>query len=284
MCTSCFDTLNNFNDVRNFWKENQRKFDDPNRTAEEDVVKVEEQLEEVGTEQFEAMSDSGEQLDSTDGYSVEYIEDEDEPDLIEVETVEESQPKEDVEVKDESLPPRKSSARLKPRKATGENREKGKDIYQKLLKKCAECSKLVEKNRMEGHMNKHRNHRPFVCEDDGCGKAFYCKLLYRLHRTSIHTGQAVPCNVCSKNFPSERSLYAHMLRHKNENRYNCTHCEKKFNNSNSLKRHLAIHSGIREHSCEYCSSSFYRKFNLGENFEGDFISKDLTAMYSTRVA
>jgi len=115
---------------------------------------------------------------------------------------------------------------------------------------------------MDGHMNKHRNIRPYVCDMDDCGKAFYCKLLLRLHRKSIHTGQSIPCKFCNKTFTSNRSLYSHAMRHKNENRYHCTFCDRRFNNSNSLKRHLTIHSGIREFACEYCTASFYRKFNL----------------------
>lgn len=157
------------------------------------------------------------------------------------------------------------NSRPQIRKQTGENKNRGRDIYQKLLQECELCSKMIEKNRMEGHMNKHNNIRPFHCEEDGCDKTFYCKLLLRLHRTSIHTGLQIACSICNKTFPSDRSLYAHKLRHRNEDRYNCTHCERKFNNSNSLKRHLAIHSGIREYSCSYCASSFYRKFNLGES-------------------
>jgi uncharacterized Zn-finger protein len=123
---------------------------------------------------------------------------------------------------------------------------------------------MIEKNRLDGHINKHMNVRPYLCEEENCGKRFYCKLLFRLHKTSIHTGIQVVCDVCQKVFPSARSLYAHSLRHRNENRYNCDFCERKFNNNNSLKRHMAIHSGIREWKCDLCPAGFYRKFNLGE--------------------
>lgn len=138
--------------------------------------------------------------------------------------------------------------------------DKGKETYQKLLQKCHICCKMVEKNRMEGHINKHNNLRPFACSE--CEKTFYCKQLLRLHKSSIHTNIKVKCEQCDKFFPSARALYAHTLRHKNQDRYICNMCDKKFNNSNSLKRHMAIHSGVREFVCTICGVGFYRKFNL----------------------
>lgn len=223
--------------------------------------------DEILEEDFQALDSQFEVVDDDligeYEYPVEYI-DEMEFNDTEIAT-DDSQ--EELKDEDETEKPhhnKTSISRTKTKKVAEDTREKGKDIYQKLLKKCTECEKMVEKNRMDGHMNKHRGVRPYVCEVDDCDKTFYCKLLLRLHRTSIHTGQSVMCEVCNKTFPSERSLYSHNLRHKNENRYNCSHCDRKFNNSNSLKRHLAIHSGIREYKCEYCDSSFYRKFNLGE--------------------
>lgn len=212
---------------------------------------------------IDAVEDSQNEYD----YRVEYV---DEMELNDVEITSDKadedpgDPDSDISVRGEpDVDMTRRATRAK--RSTGDGNLKGKDIYQKLLKKCEECGKLIEKNRMDGHMNKHRNIRPYICEVDGCGKTFYCKLLLRLHKTSIHTGQSVKCDVCDKDFPSDRSLYSHKLRHKNEDKYNCTYCERKFNNSNSLKRHLAIHSGIREFSCEHCNSSFYRKFNLGES-------------------
>lgn len=261
MCTKCFNILKQFNETKICWVENQNqlsdnlevKFDQEENVLNEEVEPGPEPL-------FEVVDD--ETLIGEYEYPVEYI---DEMEFNDTEIATDDSQADDKHDEEVQVKPsqKKKSSRTKVKKIA-DTREKGKDIYQKLLKKCSECSKLVEKNRMDGHMNKHLGLRPYACEVDDCDKTFYCKLLLRLHRTSIHTGQSVTCEVCNKTFPSERSLYSHNLRHKNENRYNCNHCERKFNNSNSLKRHLAIHSGIREHKCEYCDSSFYRKFNLGE--------------------
>lgn len=267
MCTNCFDILNQFNANKICWIENQdkimnqdenleEKFEQEENLVEEEIIVEEEVLDEESQtlkQDFEMIEDaaSGEYE-----YPVEYI-DEMAFNETEIATDDSLADKrdEEPEIPLETKKPRKRKKKIV-------TKVKGKDIYQKLLKKCSTCSKMVEKNRMDGHINKHLGKRPYVCEVADCDKTFYCKLLLRLHRTSIHTGQSVMCEVCNKTFPSERSLYSHNLRHKNQNRYNCDHCERKFNNSNSLKRHLAIHSGIREYICQYCESSFYRKFNL----------------------
>lgn len=154
----------------------------------------------------------------------------------------------------------KESKNITTRNLESTSGDKGREIYQKLLQHCNICSKMIEKNRMEGHMNKHNNVRPYSCSE--CKKSFACRQLLRLHRTSIHTNIKVKCETCDKFFPSSRALYAHNLRHKNQDRYVCDLCDKKFNNSNSLKRHLAIHSGVREFICTVCGVGFYRKFNL----------------------
>lgn len=253
---NCFAILNQFNDTRNVWITNQSKFDEEHIHEMIEADGVFEEEEEEEHEEYEV--DTIEEISC----KVEYIDD------VEIDTSE-NQP-EQVVIKE--VFPKTTSSKPKTKKSNGESRAKGKEVYQRLLQKCSQCSKMIEKNRMEGHMNKHNNIRPYVCEEGDCLKTFYCKLLYRLHKTSMHTGQHVCCDVCSKTFPSERSLYAHKLRHKNEDRYNCKYCDRKFNNTNSLKRHLAIHSGIREFSCDYCTSSFYRKFNLGK-LEPDDVSE-----------
>lgn len=255
MCSPCFSALDQFNDLRNIWRRNQEEIAEE---QEDFFVSEDGTLEDVISEdetEDEIKIESEEQV----------IVDEVEAEFIDDIQLEDSFPDDDIEnFKSESEEVvRIPQLRVKTERSS-ESKTKGKDIYQKSLQKCEICSKTLEKNRMDGHINKHNNIRPYICEDESCGKSFYCKLLLRLHRTSIHTGLLIECDVCKRTFASERSLYAHKLRHRNEDRYNCDHCERKFNNSNSLKRHLAIHSGIREFACPHCSSSFYRKFNLGK--------------------
>lgn len=254
MCSSCFLILTQFNDAKAAWIRNQEILENPETAFEDDDVQV---YSEVTVEdEYE--------------YSVDYNEHHQEYDDLQI-SAEAEDAQEDLTPNDcfENTSPAASSrpkrARTRPRSKSAVksvDKKKGKEIYQRLLQKCPECDKVMEKNRMEGHLNKHRNVRPYICDAEDCGKTFYCKLLLRLHRTSIHTGKSHPCDICGKAFPSQRSLYAHKIRHTNLDRYQCDFCERRFNNSNSLKRHLAIHSGIREYTCETCNSSFYRKYNL----------------------
>lgn len=250
MCTKCFSILNRFEETRLTWIANQHKLEAINVMRDENTESINEDIE---MDQLELMEDSQGEYE----YPVEYVD--------ELEFGEDDiNTSESIVVKTEISETAVNKLTLRTKfKKKPENTGKGKEVYRKLLQKCSECSKMIEKNRMEGHLNKHRNIRPYICEDTTCGKTFFCKLLLRLHRTSIHTDQTIECNICSKTFKSERSLYTHNLRHKNENRYECTYCDRKFNNNNSLFRHLAIHSGVREFNCEQCTASFYRKFNLG---------------------
>ena len=260
MCPSCYNILEDFHLVKTSWTENQQKSFLETQVDATEEVSVSDDLE----NDHEEMIVKEDYIVPEDfEITVEYVEDL--VDLHEVDQIEDETSEIEEKFETSQSRQRKKSPRIKPKIIPDEDKKKGKDVYQKLLKKCDECGKMIEKNRMEGHINKHRNVRPYECEEEQCGKKFYCKLLYRLHKTSIHTGSFVECDICQKSFPSQRSLYAHSLRHRNANRYNCECCERKFNNSNSLKRHMAIHSGIREWKCELCSAAFYRKFNLGEN-------------------
>lgn len=255
MCPTCYELLEQFNAAKFSWIENQINQEEQEAAKELMVEVVEDKPMDQDYDIVD--EDSQNDFDFPGRAYVEELCDLNESDQMTEESQTTIQTR-IIELKPE--PQRKT----KPKKSNDDSREKGKDVYKKLLKKCEECGKMIEKNRLDGHMNKHNNVRPYACDEEGCGKTFYCKLLFRLHKTSIHTGTAVACDVCNKTFPSSRSLYAHSSRHKNEDRYNCECCERKFNNTNSLKRHMAIHSGIREWKCDNCSASFYRKFNLGK--------------------
>lgn len=264
MCTNCFNILIQFNATKNCWIENQAKFDQEIVKPEIEDIECVEEIDQNLASNLELIDES--QMDCN--YSVEYVNELEHFDDTEFSPDADDLPNNEMTEEETStvqIKRKRNNNKSKTKKSpqdSQDRKEKGKDTYQKLLKKCEECSKLIEKNRMEGHQNKHKNYRPYIC--DICEKAFYCKLLLRLHRTSIHTGQEKTCDVCDKTFPSTRSLYSHKLRHKNSDRYNCLYCERKFNNANSLKRHNLIHLGIREYTCDLCPSSFYRKFNLGK--------------------
>lgn len=228
ICINCNQTINQLQEIKNTWLDNQEKFNFKIEAIEE--AHFEDKI-------FEC-SQAEDDLNETEEGAIEYSE-EFAIEVADEETLDDEDFEETIETPNFLIEKLQNiKERQRKTKASADQSEKavkGKEIYQKLLQQCPECSKMIEKNRMEGHMNKHNNIRPYTCNEDGCGKSFYCKLLLRLHRKSIHTGQNITCQVCLKTFPSERSLYSHNLRHKNENRYNCEHCDKKFNNVSILK-------------------------------------------------
>ncbi|KAG5684770.1 hypothetical protein PVAND_013983 [Polypedilum vanderplanki] len=273
LCINCYDCMNTFNEFRQNALDTHQKLKKLDLSLEDgdeidqnslNNYEIEELTEENELEEEEGII---EYINTDEAeLAIDTIEDEDE--LVEATQKEEPNEIEYAvenilgEIDDGDLINNKVEAKnfVKKSETSSEGREKGKEIYQKLLQKCHICGKQIEKNRLEGHINKHNNIRPFKCNE--CEKTFYCKQLLRLHKSSIHTNIKVKCDQCDKFFPSARALYAHTLRHKNQDRYVCEMCEKKFNNSNSLKRHMAIHSGVREFVCTICGVGFYRKFNL----------------------
>lgn len=234
MCITCYEKIKCFDEFKTSCIENQIKFKELESSkiealVEKTEVEQDDDLIEYifkSCEEEEAVNDCEEMssLDATDN-----TEQNNEIDDIEVISAVNNisefskssfvPPKQTMKtssaVSVESLP--------KPKNSSPQDREKGKEIYQKLLETCHICQKKVEKNRMEGHINKHNENRAYKCPE--CGKAFYCKQLMRLHRSSIHTDMEILCDICNKTFPSPRALYAHKLRHKNKDKYKCEHCD-----------------------------------------------------------
>lgn len=223
MCINCYDNLKTFNEYKKACIENQESFQNMafkierveeveelnEEPEEEDIIEYITDQEEIGEEDAVFM-DSIEDLE-TEGLD---FETDDSEVVIAVENI----------IDGKKVKKTKKTSNNKPKKQGDKvHRDKGKEIYQKLLQECNICMKMIEKNRMEGHLNKHQDIRPYTCPE--CQKSFYCRQLLRIHRKSIHTNMQITCDVCKKIFPSTRALYAHNLRHRNENRYECELCE-----------------------------------------------------------
>jgi hypothetical protein len=202
MCQQCFSILNTFNEFKINSIESQNNF-------EQLLIRQHEQQQQYDDEEYqiEALENDDDDdglIEYSNDYSqaVEDTEAETEPESILHQETCEEEILESNDFTQIEINTRKASRRCKSEKPNG------REIYQRLLQPCAQCGKIIEKNRMEGHVNKcHIKIRPFKCEV--CNKTFYCKLLLRLHKTSIHTGLEVECQICYKKFPSARSLYTH---------------------------------------------------------------------------
>lgn len=99
-----------------------------------------------------------------------------------------------------------------------------KEIYRSLLQTCATCGKSVERNRMEGHHNRHLDLRPYVCTEANCGLAFHCKISLRLHTKNRHGTEELHCDLCEKVYFSKKALYHHKKESHAEKHYGCEEC------------------------------------------------------------
>lgn len=137
-----------------------------------------------------------------------------------------------------------------------------KEIYQSLLQTCDTCGKSVERNRMEGHRNRHLDVRPYICGVESCGMAFHCKISLRLHTKSRHGTEQLHCDLCGKSYTSRKALYHHKKESHAEKHYACEECGLVFVSNARLNRHKVTHTDQREFKCPHCPKEFYRSNNL----------------------
>ncbi|XP_052867238.1 zinc finger protein 568-like [Anopheles cruzii] len=138
----------------------------------------------------------------------------------------------------------------------------GKALYRSLLMECTTCGKMIERNRMEGHTNKHKGIRPYACGTDGCEATFHCKHARRLHIRCRHGNESFPCEACGKAYKARRDLLGHIRECHSEPRFECDLCPKKFTTRSRMNQHRDYHIGNRKHACTVCPMRFYNKFQL----------------------
>lgn len=213
MCITCYGRLKAFEDYRNKCIKNQSKFKKLFKI--EEIIEDPEEIEEAYVEYIDEIEE-----DHYIGVDQEQYEnpESDGDFIVAVEKIIQNDSDESHQDELES-----SNKPVEYEEKNPAERSRGKELYRRLLMQCDLCLKMIEKNRMDGHINKHNNIRPYKCTE--CNKSFYCKQLRRLHLTSIHTNVRIKCETCDKSFPSQRALYAHSLRHKNRDKYECELCE-----------------------------------------------------------
>uniref|UniRef100_A0A182NGS7 C2H2-type domain-containing protein n=1 Tax=Anopheles dirus TaxID=7168 RepID=A0A182NGS7_9DIPT len=138
----------------------------------------------------------------------------------------------------------------------------GKELYKSLLTECTICHKNIERNRLEGHLNRHAGRRPYSCPTEGCTARFHCKHACRLHVRCRHGTESFPCQKCDKVYKAKRDLLGHMRETHSEPRFVCDICPKKFTTKSRLKQHRHYHTNERNHPCHICNMSFFNNFQL----------------------
>ncbi|XP_068999192.1 zinc finger protein 668 [Embiotoca jacksoni] len=92
-------------------------------------------------------------------------------------------------------------------------------------------------------------------ECDLCKRVFTslkdCENHVQLHKCTVN----VACEVCGRNFSSEKSLRRHQRRvcHRN---FKCTDCPKTFSTKNALLKHSFSHLGLLPYTCVRCRCHF----------------------------
>ena len=125
---------------------------------------------------------------------------------------------------------------------------------------CSKCkNKYSSLEALDHHLDTASH--SFLC--DLCDKEFASERLFRKHLSVTHSEGMFKCTVCKKKMKNEHYLKSHMMIHTGELPYQCKQCGAKFNRNDKLKRHSLIHSEVKKYKCPFkdhmgCTKEFHR--------------------------
>ncbi|KAL9879450.1 uncharacterized protein ACN427_011428 isoform 3-T4 [Glossina fuscipes fuscipes] len=112
--------------------------------------------------------------------------------------------------------------------------------------KCAVCDKVLRGDvSYEGHMNLHKQLRPYKCPHCRC--KFRCREALKKHKSIRHV-DTYNCEVCDKTFESKDLLDKHMER---EHKI-CLNCGLEFDHESTVQLHKIMNHNIKATSCPLC--------------------------------
>ena len=103
---------------------------------------------------------------------------------------------------------------------------------------------FYSEHRLIDHQAVHSNERPFLCDREGCGKAFKRKRHFLRHVAVVHDkiSSGLICHQCGKGFSCKTDLEGHVRQvHTLERPFLCTVCGKGFAKKCILGTHMKSH-------------------------------------------
>ncbi|KAF7270308.1 hypothetical protein GWI33_016709 [Rhynchophorus ferrugineus] len=128
--------------------------------------------------------------------------------------------------------------------------------------KCNICKQtFLDREDYNSHCQSRRiDDRKYCCCN--CQKIFRDNSQLKVHSRK-HTGEKpFGCLICGKKFTVNGNLNKHMRIHTGEKRFGCASCGKKFTQLAHLKDHSSIHSGEKPFKCDHCPGVFKTKARL----------------------
>ena len=130
---------------------------------------------------------------------------------------------------------------------------------------CQLCDyKSPHRQNLNAHMKKHEDgHLSFICDVQGCRKAFKTLELLDKHKVKYHK-QYYSCNQCDKQFTDSKRRDNHVKTH-SKTKIKCDTCEFECQYPSQLKQHQQKHKerpGPKLHKCSQCKYQSFRSSNF----------------------